>query len=56
MELLNGEVRDQEKTMRELEKADTPILGGYQIFHNHVRPHEWLNGMTPAKKCGITIK
>jgi putative transposase len=55
MELLNGEVRDREKTMR-TKKADTLILGGYQIFYNRIRSHKWLNGMTPAKKCGITIK
>jgi hypothetical protein len=56
MERFNGEVRDREKTMRGLKKADTPILSGYQIFHNYVRPHEGLNGATPAERCGIKIK
>jgi len=28
---MNGEVRDSEKTMRGLKKADTKILSGYQI-------------------------
>jgi putative transposase len=46
---LNGEVRDREKTMRGLKKADTPILSGYQIFHNYVRPHEGLAGKTSAE-------
>jgi putative transposase len=55
MERLNGEVRDREKTMRGLKKSDTPILSGYQIFHNYVRPLEALAGKTPAEKCGITI-
>jgi len=36
--------------------SDTPILTGYQIFHNYVRPHMGLNGMTPAEKCGIKIE
>ncbi|MGP8070846.1 MAG: hypothetical protein ACLP5V_13260 [Candidatus Bathyarchaeia archaeon] len=39
-----------------MEKADTPILEGYQIFHNYVRPHEALEGKTPAEVAGIEIK
>ena len=56
MKRLNGEIRDREKTMRGLKREDTPILKGYQIFHNHIREHEGLNGKTPAEACGITIK
>jgi putative transposase len=40
MERLNGEVRDREKVMRGLKKDDTPVLIGYQIYHNYFRPHE----------------
>jgi len=39
-----------------LMRKDTPILAGYQIFHNYVRPHMGLNGMTPAVVCGINIE
>ena len=56
MERMNGEVRDREKTMRGLKKVDTPILKGYQIYHNYMRPHEGLNGETPAERCGIKIE
>ena len=56
MERLNGEVRDREKVMRGLKKVDTPILTGYQIYHNYMRPHEGLNGMTSAEACGIRIE
>ena len=56
MERFNGEVRDRKKTMRGLKMTDTPILSGYQIFHNYVRPHEGLNGKTPAEACGIKIE
>jgi hypothetical protein len=34
MERFNGEVRDREKVMRGLKRKDTPILTGYQIYHN----------------------
>jgi transposase InsO family protein len=56
MERFNGEVRDREKVMRGLKKDDTPILTGYQLFHNYIRPHEALNGKTPAEACGIKIE
>jgi len=55
MERLNGEIRDREKVMRGLKKDDTPILMGYQIFHNYIRPHQSLKGKTPAEACGITV-
>jgi len=56
MERLNGEIRDREKVMRGLKKPDTPVITGYQIYHNYVRPHEALNGKTPADACGIDIE
>jgi hypothetical protein len=56
MERLNGEIRDREKVMRGLKRDDTPILTGYQIYHNYVRPHESLDGRTPADMCGIKIR
>jgi putative transposase len=56
MERMNGEVRDREKVIRGLKKDDTPILKGYQIFHNYLRPHEGLEGKTPAQACGIEVE
>ena len=56
MERLNGEIRDREKVMRGLKKKDTPILKGYQIYHNYIREHEGLDGKTPAEACGIKIE
>lgn len=55
MERMNGEVRDREKVMRSLKKSDTPILTGYQMFHDYMRPHMALDGKTPAEMCGIEI-
>jgi len=55
MERFNGEIRDREKVMRGLKKKDTPILKGYQVFHNYFRPHQGLEGLTPAEACGISI-
>jgi len=51
-----GEIRDREKVMRGLKKSDTPIIQGIQIYHNYIKPHEGLDGKTPADACGIEIK
>lgn len=56
MERLNGEIRDRERVMRTLEKSDTPILHGIQIFHNYIKPHQGLKGRTPAEAAGIEVK
>jgi transposase-like protein len=56
MERMNGEVRDREKVMRGLKRMDTPILRGAQIFHNFIKPHEGLQGRTPAEAAGIKVE
>jgi hypothetical protein len=55
MERMNGEIRDRERVMRGLEKKDTPILSGYQFFHNYIRPHMALDGRTPAEAADIQV-
>jgi putative transposase len=56
MERQNGEVRDREKVMRGLKNTDSPILRGFQVFHNYIRPHMGLDGRTPAEAAGIQVK
>lgn len=56
MERFNGELRQREKVMRTLKRFDTPILSGYRIYHNYIRPHEALNGKTPSELAGIEIR
>jgi hypothetical protein len=56
MERMNGELRQREKVMRTLERIDTPILSGMQIYHNYVRPHEALDGRTPSEAAGIKVE
>jgi transposase-like protein len=56
MERMNGEIRDREKVMRGLERKDSPILTGYQLFHNYIRPHKALDYKTPAEVAGIEVK
>jgi putative transposase len=56
MERMNGEVRDREKVMRGLKRTDTAVVTGYQLYHNYFRPHQALDGKTPAEKCRIIIE
>ncbi len=49
MERMNEEIRDRERVMRTLEKPDTAILNGMQVYHNYIRPHEALKGKTPSE-------
>lgn len=42
--------------MMHVKKMDTPILAGYQPYHNYFCEHEWLNGKTPAEIAGIKIE
>ncbi len=56
MERMNGEIRDRERVMRTLEKSNSPIVAGYQLFHNYIRPHMYLEGKTPAEAAGIKVE
>ena len=56
MERMNGEIRDREKVVRGVKKSDSPLIGGYQIYHNYIRPHMALENRTPAEKAGITVQ
>jgi hypothetical protein len=56
MERMNGEFRDREKIVRGIKKKDSVLIGGYQMYHNYLRPHMALDNKTPAQACGIEIK
>jgi len=56
MERMNGEFRDREKVVRGIKKDDSPLIDGYQIYHNYIRPHMSLEGKTPSEVCGIKIE
>ena len=43
------------KVMRGLERKDSSILTGMQIYHNYIHPHEALNGRTPSEAAGIKV-
>ena len=54
-DLSSKELQDK-ISLDEEENSRTPILTGYQLFHNYIRPHMGLNGLTPAEACGVKIE
>jgi len=56
IERLNGTVRDRNKTQRGLEKEDSVFVKGQQLYYNFIRPHEGLNGYTPAHFANIYLE
>ena len=51
VERLHGTLKDRTKPMRGLKAFESTksILEGYTIHYNYVRPHQSLNGQTPAQ-------
>jgi len=56
IERFHGTVRERNKVMRAIKKPNSPIIEGQRIYYNHIRPHQALNGKTPAEACGIPTK
>jgi len=56
MESFNGNtLRAREKAMRGIKRDDSAILKGMQIHHNFIRPHQGMDGDTPADRAGIRV-
>jgi hypothetical protein len=41
--------------MRAIKKPDSPIIEGQRMYYNHIRPHQGLNGKTPAQAAGLEL-
>ncbi len=58
IERLNSSIREREKVVRAFKNLETAkkILDGWQIYYNYIRPHQTLNGLTPAEASGLDLK
>jgi hypothetical protein len=52
---LNGTLRERVKAQRGWKSPDSQIAEGQRINYNFVKPHETLEGQTPAERAGIGI-
>ena len=55
MERYHETLKERTKVMRALKNNDTAILDGQRIYYNHIRPHQGLNGKTPAQAAGLEL-
>ncbi len=56
VERLQGTVRDRNKTQRGLKSEESIFVKGHQLYYNFIKPHEGLNGYTPAHFANIYLK
>jgi hypothetical protein len=56
MERYHGTFKERNKVMRNPKNTDTPILDRQRIYYNHIRPHQGLEGKTPAEAAGIDLQ
>jgi transposase-like protein len=56
IERLHGTRRERDKVLRGMKKSNTPIIRGFDIYYNFIRPHQGLNGRTPAEEAKINLK
>jgi len=57
IERLQGTVRERDKVMRGFKKEESAqkILDGFRAYYNFIRPHQALQGKTPAEKANIIL-
>jgi putative transposase len=55
IERFHGTLKDRTKVMRGFRDFETlhQFVEGFLVFYNYIRPHEALNGRTPAEVAGI---
>jgi transposase-like protein len=58
VERFNGTVREREKVMRGMQNEETAqdLMEGFRNYYNFIRPHQALNGKTPAEVAGLDLE
>jgi transposase InsO family protein len=55
MEFCRDTFKERTKVMRALKTTDTATLDGQRVYYNHIRPHQGLDGKTPAQAAGLEL-
>jgi transposase-like protein len=57
LERLNGTFRERTKVVRSFDSGSSAadFAAGMQTYYNYIRPHQGINGMTPAQMANIPL-
>jgi len=56
VERMQGTIRERDKVLRALKNSDeNQVIDGFRIYYNFIRPHQALNGKTPAEKANLDL-
>ncbi len=55
MERYHGTFKERNKVQRSIKKVDSATIEGQRTYYNYLRPHQALNGKTPAEVAGIKL-
>lgn len=53
---MDHDTHDRNKTQRGLKSEETPFVKGHQLYYNFIKPHEGINGYTPAHFANIYLE
>ena len=58
IERFHGTIKDRTKVMRAFRDMETlrQFMDGYLVYYNYFKPHESLNGKTPAEAANVDYK
>jgi len=58
VERLNSTIRERDKVMRGLKTENTAktMIESYRAYYNFIRPHQALNGKTPAQQANVALE
>ena len=54
-ERFNGTYRKFQRPRQNIPNPHSPLITGFFVYYNFVRPHSSLNGRTPAEAAGVII-
>ena len=56
VERMQGSIREREKVLRALKSLnENQVIDGFRIYYNFIRPHQALNGKTPAEMANLDL-
>ena len=55
VERLHGTIRERNKVMRSMKEETQTIADGLRNYYNFIRPHQSLDGKTPAEMAKIDL-